>query len=517
MLRNALLFSLLLFGPVLYAQDARPLSEDKKADVVFEFHVDRYLEQSEKLGWKSLAIERFISRFSPEDSVVTAIRGASQLPIEGKDGFKLFSDERELTFNFSLQLEFADAASCDIMESRFAAASTKETVDGKVFYRMREPRNLVGLRAGDTKFEIGTYDFLQQSGRDFQKKELVKIVDVDNAFLSVIALPQDKLSVLIDSCKKFYREIVGHTVEIPSTTFDQMKLLSDTKVMSLSVNFSNKQMAQFHASTVDETAAKKLETDLNKTIKTMSSSWELEAKYQVQRTGESISASVMMPENAEAMAAHYRKLLKAEKELESKVLRFRKVAMAVLEYDPHHMRLPFASASRQKLVGSWRTRILPFLYPAKKVEFKNEYDIGSLSPSEIEAKFADKMPKDFGVLKPGISDIVRIKSINPVSQVDNLRDGASCTIMLIEHPKGVSWLDDVEISAEDAIKLVQGLPDGEHLVVVLYNGIVRLVGNDISERKFRNLLDPEDGNEIEGFPRTNRLVVPNSMAKRVIK
>ena len=69
--------------------------------------------------------------------------------------------------------------------------------------------------------------------------------------------------------------------------------------------------------------------------------------------------------------------------------------------------------------------------------------------------------------------------------------------MLIESPAGRPWIENKPLTVDEAVAMVKGLSEGQQLFVGLYDGSTAMVTNRIADETLRNLLSPNDGNEVD--------------------
>ena len=165
----------------------------------------------------------------------------------------------------------------------------------------------------------------------------------------------------------------------------------------------------------------------------------------------------------------------------------RQYALAAMNYHDVYKKFPFNAAANQNEDLSWRVRVLPFV---EEMALYDQLDIKQGPTAEVNAAFANKMPKIFG--EDGkLANVVWVQS--KVNRFADVVDGTVNTIMMVEYKAGTPWMEKDNVTQAEALKLIKNLPDGESLNVVFYDGSVRTMTNSVDEETLRRLLDPRDG------------------------
>lgn len=150
--------------------------------------------------------------------------------------------------------------------------------------------------------------------------------------------------------------------------------------------------------------------------------------------------------------------------------KMRQIALAIHNFHDPIYCFPWVARSVNKQVMSdqlsWRIRVLPFVEMANladKFELKQPWDSQQNKPL-IDAG------KDVFTLSNG-NLICAIKHEDEARSLDQIVDGTSQTIMLLEHPKvdGEKWTQPIDITEKEAVKLIQSLKKGEFLIAINYD------------------------------------------------
>ncbi len=173
----------------------------------------------------------------------------------------------------------------------------------------------------------------------------------------------------------------------------------------------------------------------------------------------------------------------------------KQLLLAMHNYVDAYRRMPFNHdmGGRASLELSWRVRVLPFLEQANLYE---QFKLDEAWDSENNKPLAEKMPELYGKdSKTGKTKFCWIES--KVQGFANITDGTSNTIAMIESTELVPWTQAKDISIEAAEKMILGLPDGQDIVVGMYDGSVRKLNNKIPAETLHALLTPDGGEAVD--------------------
>ena len=209
--------------------------------------------------------------------------------------------------------------------------------------------------------------------------------------------------------------------------------------------------------------------------------------------GTSVSIVLRKPEGFEEAVGEIQLAVRGQVKVVSRQNDFRQMGLAALNFESANTEFPYNMEGDIHKDLSWRVRVLPYL---EQHELFDQLETDKGPEDEANSKFADKMPKLYGADGKN-SGVSWIKS--DVKGFGDITDGSSNTIMLIENPNAGPWMKNKPFTAEDAMKLVSNLKDGEELIVVLYDCSTHSINNSIDKETLKNLLDPTDGNVVENW------------------
>lgn len=165
--------------------------------------------------------------------------------------------------------------------------------------------------------------------------------------------------------------------------------------------------------------------------------------------------------------------------------------LAMHNYESAYRTLPFKHERPDQLSGelSWRVKVLPFI---EQSELYQGFRLNEPWDSDHNKEFTDKCPTIFGAKDS--ANILWVES--GVEKFEDIIDGMSYTIAMIESPNPVGWSQPKDITPEEVEKLVLGLPEGKSIIIGLYDGSVRPIDNKIDPQKLRAMLTPSGGEDI---------------------
>ena len=172
----------------------------------------------------------------------------------------------------------------------------------------------------------------------------------------------------------------------------------------------------------------------------------------------------------------------------------RQLLLAMHNYESAFRKLPFNDdmGGRASLELSWRVRVAPFFEEGSLYE---KFRVNEPWDSENNKPLAEEMPEIYGKdSKAGKTAYCWIES--NVQGFANITDGTSNTIAMIESTELVPWTQAKDISIEAAEKLILGLPDGQEIIVGMYDGSVTRLDNKIPLEKLHAMLTPDGGEVI---------------------
>ena len=187
----------------------------------------------------------------------------------------------------------------------------------------------------------------------------------------------------------------------------------------------------------------------------------------------------------------------------------KQLALAMHNYHDVHGRFPPASVIGPdgETPHSWRVAVLPYL---EAKDLYDEYRLNEPWDSPHNKALIEKMPevfrhpgaqKDkfdssyFALVGPGT-----VFSGDEGTQIRDIRDGTSNTIMLVEAKRDVPWTkpEDIAYDVDQAIPPLGGHQEGI-FQVAMCDGAVRVVADAVDKKVLRLMITKDDGQPVPNF------------------
>ena len=505
--------SALLSTPAVQeAQEIPALKPLQRSVVLFDWQLSRWLGEAKSA---KLDTSRFEVPFNVGPlkgfrlSQIERIYGSASLP-EDIAAFKslIGGGTKPLPFEIFVQVKFVDAESVKKFEASVRKDSRVVEIGGKEFLQSKGigPDNFVCRRFDETTFEFGTSVYCQQEKRVFLSDGLRAVYRTapDHSFRLVIDLETPK--TFVEELIRFGRARAGDPVA--GAYFD---LLEKANSVILTHSLTAENLVTLIVAGDDQADAEEIKDGLESVLGTLKlitrrSDFGLpKGSGPIKVFGEMISSLTAMRDSdlAKVEVARSDRFVESFNEFQTIVLggmerkqredRFRQIGLACLNFEAAFQELPFNYDTKVSQEISWRAKVLPFV---GKVEIQQRMNLEAGPEDETNSKYKTQMPSVFGA-GGELSRISWIKS--GVKQSSDITDGTSNTVMLLQTPKGRPWLTANPLSVDEAIDIVVGLPDGEELMIVMYDGSLRTISNSVEKQVLRFLFEPADGNEIPEF------------------
>ena len=177
---------------------------------------------------------------------------------------------------------------------------------------------------------------------------------------------------------------------------------------------------------------------------------------------------------------------------------FKQVALAMHNFHTVYRQfpvVPLKTGKKRHENLSWRVSILPFLELVPEYEKFKEMEAWDSATNKplAEGKGKDQFKLSNGNL------LSTIKLKNQPRALRDIIDGSSNTVMLMENPNasGDQWTQNVDITAEDAVKAVKSLKKGEFLLACFFDGsalkIYSTEGKNVTDEDIMGLFVHNDG------------------------
>ena len=415
----------------------------------------------------------------------------------------------KLPFDFFVRIQFVDADQVEKFEANFAKVSKKVEIGGKEFYASKFlPPIAVGHRVDETTFEFGTPDYCLQEKRNFYTEQLKAAYKT---------APNEPLRVVIDLETR--AAFIKEAAEMGKQQFDHplaeayLDLLGKAKSLVFTQSMASENLATLMVEGLSETDAVDIKDGLESMLglaklgapgglaqlkratkvsdKSIAVAKKMVDDLKATNDGTTVSVLVKKPEGFKEAVNDIQAAVRVKAQQVTRQNDFRQMGLAALNYESAHREFPFNQEDDVHKDFSWRVRVLPFL---EQNNLADQIDKEKGPEDKANSEFVDKMPKMFGAdgKNSGVSWVQ-----SEVQGFADITDGSSNTIMLIENPNASPWMKNAPITADDAMKLVTNLKDGEDLIVVLYDCSSHTIDNTIDKENLKNLLDPKDGNVVE--------------------
>lgn len=524
-----LVIGLLIQPAYSLAQSETKLREDQKAVALLDLRIDQLIQEFVAEGFEK---ESFggTKLTGPLVGVsvgqIERVYGAACLPknletlnqILGdpllKD-FPVFSSVawQALTNGCFLQIKFVDKATADQVEGSWKKKTPKMQMGGFKYdipWGQKKDDAFFAHRVDETTIEFGSKGYLLQADRSFFTDRL-------NAAYQ--AAPQEPLRLVLDLETR--RELLEEVIklgkkEVPRPSHAYLELVEILKSLAVTSSFGSENLLSLVAEANNDSDAEEFAGGIDSLLQigkvgfgSMFSQISRGAPegaaeplamfkgmvdgLKADQAGPAVKVLVKKPGNFVAMLGQFRNASADQLKLTSRRNVLRQAAAGVQKYVVTNKYLPFkADPERAHVSVSWRVKLLPYI---KNSRMLRKLDMTKGANEAPNVQFASKMPKVYGA-DGSLANVLWVES--EVDSLVEVKDGASNTIMLIESPQGRPWLENKPVTVDEAVAMVRGLSDGEELFVGLYDGSVSSVTNQIAEQTLRNLLNPADGNVVDG-------------------
>lgn len=494
------------------AQDFPVLKEKQKSVILFDVRVDRMIEDAKKYdgsrSLENLPMAGFFRGFKFTD--LKRVFGSVGFPEDLETVMAMIGGPpKKLPLDFFVRIQFDDAYHVEKFEANIASESKQIEVGGKDFYVPRYgPVLAMAHRIDETTFEFGTSDYCLQAKRNFFTDQLKA---------AYRTAPDEPLRIVIDL--KTRAGLIKDAVDFGKQQVDNpvvgayLDLTNNAKSLVLTQSMSSENLATLIVEGVNEADAEELRGGLESLLgiaklgaptglaqmkrefkvsdksievaKTMVD--DLEATIQ----GPVVSMFLKKPEGFEEAVSEIQMAIRSKAESVQRQNDFRQMGLSALNYESVHGEFPYNVGDELHEEFSWRVRLLPFL---EQSNVYDQLDVSKGPEDKANSDLLDKMPKVFGAdgKDAGVSWVQ-----SEVKRFADITDGSPNTIMLIENPNAGPWLKNTTFTADEAMKLVSNLKDGEKLIVVFYDCSTHTIDNTIDKETLKNLLDPSDGNVVK--------------------
>ena len=488
------------------------IAPTQQSVVVFDLRLDEFMADAESMGADLNDLDESIPTSDIFEGVLPSefkrVYGSMSLPKKFEELVGM-GIGMGLPLEFYVRVEFANDDACRLMAENIEFSSKEVELNGVSFWTPEETEiGVFSRKLNDTTIEFGSEAYVVHPDREFLTPGLEQVWrDITDGAIRV--------AVDLETPSGFIAEAVamGSESQDPQTQA-YLGLIDNLKTASLSADLESKNLLTMIADAIDTEQAEEVKSGLDSLLMLAQMAGKMGVGQLAKQAPESgvVANKVLEALNASQDGTVVKIVIPKPdgfKEAIAKLIEvggnesasvntednFRQIGLSIHNYFDTYKRFPFDVADQQGMNNelSWRVRVLPFI---EELELYNQMDPSAGPTAEANANFAEKMPRLFGD-NGTLANVVRIKS--SVKGFQDVIDGTTNTIMLLEHPKGERWLESGGLSSEQAVALVTGLQDGEELIAVFYDGSSRKLSNKIKAETLKNLFDPRDGNVIVDF------------------
>jgi hypothetical protein len=502
-----LLVGLLVMAPELLARQA----DAPKAAIALDVDFDGL----SGLGFDNLRDSLPPGAMSPGD--VEAIKQISRLSVfmaapDNVQDFGQMSDGQPIPFEIFVRVKFKTVEARGQFIEAMKEGIAEVSENGQKVFKPTEkgPPNLRLRLVGDSGVELGTEKYMASPDKKLFSANLLSSWNASPNHAFKLALDFESASKLISALVKDF----GEGAPPPAKPF--IALLPKMSTLRLTLDGKDATLLSLSIDGKDEKGATDLQEGLDALLgmargfadqgigqmeagapKMGAAARAIVGALNSKKAGKTVSLSVPRPEGFNEAIEEAMNSVQESAQVTGTKNRIRFAAIAVHNYHDVFKRFPTEAFKGNPKAGgnhSWRVRILPFIEEmalSEKINMAEDFD------SKANAKFAESMPETLGNGSTSLSDIAWVRPPKPLKSFEDITDGMSNTIMLVQLKDGVPWMDPNNITADEVVKLFESLGEGEALLVAFYDGSVRDLSRDLDVKTLKLLLDPTDGQAVD--------------------
>ena len=470
--------------------EAQSDTKEQKSTFLFDVQVDKLLSGAKSLGMDDSILEQangedIFEGINAKD--VKRIFGSTSIPKTSGD-LMAANAGGPIPVDFFFRISFNDAEAMDRLMANIEADSVKKVVDGKEYFSPPQDMGMLGHKINSTTFEMGTAGYLTSKSRNFQTDRLKQ------AFSNA---PKHAIRIILDL--ESNEAMIAEGLEmakgsVPPPFQPVLGVVDNISTITICLDLEDADLLTIHAEGKNEDDAEELRGTLDGLLgmakfglqqqvgPMLASSPEMKPVAQTvfnamtaKRDASTVKVVIPRPEGFKDAVAAAAMMMSQTSQGLNKQNNSRQVMLGMMNYYDARKQFPFQAPKGESNDLSWRARILPYIEQNKMYD---AMDMTQGPDATANSQFAMQMPEVFGMDGQN-SEVVWIKS--DVKSFSDITDGTSNTAALLEVPGGRPWLNNNPISQAEAVALVKGLPDGQTLVVTLYDGSTFKLGNDAPE------------------------------------
>jgi Protein of unknown function (DUF1559) len=422
----------------------------------------------------------------------------------------LVHTKKELGLNFLVKLTFVDKASCDnfMDELRFPEMDGNDRILKVPAGRDSDEIaiEVIARKKDDTSVELGTRTWLDHSSRNFGTERLKTMWR---------EMPDQAIRIVADLQPS--SELIGQLVEMgkaeaPGAAAGFLNLATLPESIRIGADPEKSPMCALILGCADETRAEELRAGLDgllgmlkllggqgaEAISEVSPEaselvGDIWAALAAKREGNQVSIEIARPEGFSETIARLAKSVRKRADEFKALNDFRQIALSMHNFYDAYKRLPPPRPREEGIrQASWRVYVTPFLEEFPLYDrYRDDKDWNAVENQPL----AELMPRLYGADGRN-ANICRISNGgNTPTKFEEVVDGLSNTIMLIEYPAGVPWMEPRDLEIDQALELVTALKEGESLRVALYDGSVGSLKSGLTAEQIRPFFT-WDGGEV---------------------
>jgi hypothetical protein len=414
------------------------------------------------------------------------------------------SREPELPINFFLRMQFVSEEAAQRYVETSLLGVEERVIDGQTWLApppaSGAPTNLLFHIVDGTTFEAGTTDYLTQPSRKLFTKRLETIWAAMPAGAIRLAADLESVSPFVEGFIQIAREngppAAGGMLDLVPK-ISELKLHADfagENIMSLTISGKDESQSEELRSGVDGLlamaklfggqAVQEVGRESPEAGKMLA---EILGSLAATRTGNDVLIAIARPDGFDdamrAMIIDARARAEGVREMNN----LKQVALSMHIYHDVNNKFPASGASTAL---GWRAMVCPYIESDCAFDFEKPYN------DPANSKFADQMPEVFG--KDGkLANVCRISVDGYPETFEEIADGTSNTIMLLQSPTGVPWLEPRDLTIDEAVKLVTGLKQGDSIIAAMYDGSVRRLPSGLTDEQIRPFFTYRGGEFVE--------------------
>jgi Protein of unknown function (DUF1559) len=380
--------------------------------------------------------------------------------------------------------------------------SEKTQYLGKSYFVAPESADLL-LSLGDTRIEGGSKDYLALPRSSILSLQLkAAMAELGNAPAKVVLDLTDSKEIVDEAIAMLRQQgvsaLIAPFLELPQK-MDQLRLAIDpnsSTLVNLLIKSGNANDAAFVKKSLEgvQGIARMAAAQAPRNLPATELMEALLGNVSIALKENQVSLTINRPAGFDELVAESLRAAQQSSAQMEKQNDLRQLLLAMHNYEAVYKTIPFRHEVKGHLSGqlSWRVKILPFI---EQLELYQKFKVDQPWDSADNKSLAAQCPSILG--SNGLANVCWIES--GARNFQDITDGLSNTICLIENPKGTPWTQPKDLTIEEVESRVLGLADGASLTIGLYDGSVRTIDNKINKQTLRALLTINGFEAIDKF------------------